>query len=838
MKRALRCRGRGRLSIHRSIPVAAVLLVAARGFPAGDEPPALEVFEAGEEDTSRLLAGKEADGIIGDFVLRNAHVEALISGPLPGRKANMTTHYDADAPGSIYDLCVTGSRNDQLTLFAPGDLRGPVSSVVASHSDDGKEAEVIVERTAARGGGKAVRHRYVLRDGWKHVLVVSEYSNASAKDWKVEPAPFVKGLLDPAEALGIHWADSMNPEDRQGYAWAPVEHPGAEPGWDPAVLARGGRRTGAIAVAPGRSPAEAFGVIAALREPAGTLEATIHEGKRGIPTATLRIWLGVRTSIPAYADRSGRIAISLPPGSYSYAATDDGRPPLQGTFAVKAGEKTVLDLPMSAASGLSFEVTDAAVDGKKSPCKVQITGVPPTRDPELGVMIQAHGCANQYHAENGWFDLPLDPGTYRVIITRGIEYAHFEKELSVAPGKWTTVAAQLRRVVDTAGHVSTDFHNHSTPSGDNYCGTDDRLINLAAEHVEFAPTTEHNRFYDWKPHLERLGLADEVITVPGIELTGRGAHLNAFPFQPTPWTQDNGAPTWRKDPRINAIALRDFQGGSPDRWVQVNHPQVGEFFRDRDADGVPDGGYPGLEALIDAAEVWSTEILNHQPWLTHVDRKTEKTSRYANRTFAWLQLLNQDRLMSCVAVSDAHSVFGNGTGSWRTYVPSSADDPAAIDPREIIRNAKAGRMVVTNGPYLEVRMDDGTIPGGHTRRSGTVEVQVEVQCTSWIDIDRVQVLVNGRMPESLDFTRKKHPKMFGDRVVKFDHKIAVPLAEDSHVIVAVMGEGFDLRKGYGASWQSTMKPCAFSNPIFVDTDGGGFEANGDTLGHPLPTGRE
>ena len=27
---------------------------------------------------------------------------------------------------------------------------------------------------------------------------------------------------------------------------------------------------------------------------------------------------------------------------------------------------------------------------------------------------------------------------------------------------------------------------------------------------------------------------------------------------------------------------------------------------------------------------------------------------------------------------------------------------------------------------------------------------------------------------------------------------------------------------------------AVSNPIFVDVDGGGFKANGDTLGAPLP----
>ncbi len=32
-------------------------------------------------------------------------------------------------------------------------------------------------------------------------------------------------------------------------------------------------------------------------------------------------------------------------------------------------------------------------------------------------------------------------------------------------------------------------------------------------------------------------------------------------------------------------------------------------------------------------------------------------------------------------------------------------------------------------------------------------------------------------------------------------------------------------------------PVAVSNPIYVDVDGGGFKANGDTLGAPLPVKR-
>ncbi|MGH2570872.1 MAG: CehA/McbA family metallohydrolase, partial [bacterium] len=543
---------------------------------------------------------------------------------------------------------------------------------------------------------------------------------------------------------------------------------------------------------------------------------------------------GPLSSVRVLRPRSGEVGVI----AESTAARDTGRPSVGGEVEVRAGAESAIDVAMEKASRIVFDVTDGAVPGKKCPLKAQIIGLGLTPDPDLGSPLQAHGCANQYHAENGWFEVQVPPGEYMVVLTRGIEYSHREVRIKVEPGKDSVVAAELRRIVDTAGRVSTDFHSHSTPSGDNYCGTDDRVINLAAEHIEFAATTEHNRFYDWAPHIRRLGLADEMSTAVGIELTGSGAHFNAFPFRATRWAQDGGAPTWQKDPRLNAIVLRDFQGGGPDRYVQLNHPQVGEFFRDRNADGVPDGGFRGLEHLIDAAEVWSEEILNPEPWLIHRDRTTGKETPYQNRTFAWLQLLNQGRFLHVVAVSDAHSVFTNGAGGWRTYVPSSTDDPARIDPRELVRNARAGRMIVTNGPYLEVALDDGTLPGGHARRSGTAEIDVKVQCTDWIEIDRVQVLVNGRRPPDLDFTRAKNPEMFGKGVVKFRRRIAVPLAEDAHLIVAAVGEGHSLRTGYGRAWQAAMRPTAFSNPIFIDTDGDGFEPNGDTLGHPLPTAKK
>lgn len=814
---------------------------------AGSAQGGVEVFEVGPGDTDRLPHGKEADGIVGDFVLRNDSIEALVGGDLPDRKANMGVNWDQPTPGCLYDLSVRGSNNDQLTYLGPGGLEGPVSFVRrigAGETPLGAEG-VRVERTVPSGAGHGQRHDYALRDDWRFLAILSTYTNGSNKGWTVDPQPTWKEFANREAFFGVLTGDATNPTDRQGYAAAVTEWKGAValgPIAQKVVLKPGEERSFLTLVAPGRSPAQSLGIVLAVGHDTGTVRGKILSGGKPALTARLELLIddapvGEKGKTPprvllAYARPDGEYETALPPGRYAVRSADLGRPGVEHEAVIASGQTTVLDFDLPPAARVDFQ---ALSEGAPVPCKVQFIGLAGTKDPYFGVDIQAHGCRNTYMAESGRFTQQVDPGRYRLVATHGIEFDHVARDIEVTPGAVTEVRVELHRLLETPGWVSTDFHNHSTPSGDNYCGTDDRVINLAVENVEFAPTTEHNRLYDWTPHIRSLGLEKELRTIVGLELTGKNAHFNAFPFEVKPFTQDGGAPKWQFDPRLNAIVLRDFQGGGPYRWVQLNHPQVGKFFRDRDEDGVADGGYEGLEYLIDGAEVWSLDILSATPRISRV--VSGRSVEYENRTFSWLQLLNQGMRMNCISVSDAHAVFGNAAGGWRTYVKSSRDRPAELDPEEIIRNSKAGRMFVTTGPYLEVRLDDGTEIGDSTVASGEFKIHVKVSCTDWIDIDRVQVLVNGRVVPELSFTRAFHPALFSDGVVKFEHSISIQLREDAHLIVAAVGERYNLRTGYGKSSPGLWSPCAFTNPIYVDVDGHGWRPNGDTLGYPLPLGK-
>jgi hypothetical protein len=802
-------------------------------------------FEVAPDQADQLPQGKEADGIIGDFVMLNDHVVATVSQNAPDRRANMSTFYGADGitPGCLYDLTPAEGQNDQLTIFAPCAQKGPVSWVRIVK--DGNDGQAVVETvvTAAGNGGLFKRHTYTLADGWQGILVSSTFKNESPRVITFPGTDRWTNFQKFGRAGRYHWADAVDPADKIGYAITDVP--------DEISLQPGEERTIERFVAVGRSPVDAIGVLA--RRDSNPPEITFElRDEAGKPLTTARVLVpvpGASEPLSAYPNADGRVRITLPPGSHEFTVTDAGRATLKRTVQLKPGDRIAESVAMGPQSAIEFDITSG---GASIPCKANFAVLGDDGQPvpdemakkalDLGPPNRAHGCVDQWHSESGRFRVPMPPGKYRVVVTRGIEYSHLRNDVDIRPGETARFSGSLDRLIDTRGWVSADFHNHSTPSGDNTCGTDDRIINLAAEHIEFAPATEHNRLYDWAPHIKRLGLDAHLSTVPGIELTGSTEHLNSFPFTPEPRKQDNGAPKWNADPRISAITLRNWQRTEPDRWVQVNHPNLEQCFVDSNKDGVVDHGYVGVGQFVDAWEI--ENYLDTGPLATAPYRidmvgtsSLVKRVRYV-REFIWLQLLNQGLRLRCVAVADAHSVHGNGVGGWRMFLPSSTDEPSKIDWREMTRAARTGNSYVTTGPFLEVSAAAGSrrVPAGGdiTAPNGALALRVRVQCTDWIDIDRIQIVVKGRQPPEYNFTRKSHPDWFGSGAVKFEREIPLKLAADAHLIVIAIGENHDLKTCFGSSPQSKLKPIAYNNPIYADIDENGWQPNKDTLGFDLP----
>jgi len=817
--------------------LAAALMLLPLSLAA--QPEAIEIHEG---NVSELPEGREADGIIGDFVLRNDLVEAVISHNGYLRRPNMSNFYGSggETPGCLYDLALRGADNDQLTIFCPGNQRGPVSWVRIL--EDGSDGEAAVETVTSAGMGKGMEtcHEYRVKPGESGIHITSTFTNKSDKAMSQDLRD-IWTRFNVSDIDGkFHWADALDPVDKCGYAFAWLS-PDETKTASKVEVAPGESFEVKRFFAVGASPLEAKGHVAAsLGEETGTLKLqVVNEDGSAVDDAVLQLAPGGdnKKRVPAYPDENGELELAYLKGNYSVSVDGPGRPNVSEKIEVGEGAEA-LKVTLEPATQIAFQVRD----GKDSeiPCKVQFHGVNGTPNPNLGPNLRAHGCVDQWHSETGDFTVKLPAGDYRVVITRGPEYSHEELEVSLEQGESANISTRLTRLVDTSGWLSSDFHNHSTPSGDNVCGTDDRVINLAVEHLEFAPTTEHNRIYDWTPHIQKLGLEDEIITIPGMELTGRGAHINSFPLIPVPRTQDGGAPVWEKDPRVNVMHLRSQGGWNPKRWTQINHPDMSDNFIDRNKDKKADGGYLELGNHVDGVETQNyrtSNILLGEPFI--VTDPLAKGSRITMvREFIWLQLLNQGANIWGVAVADAHTVYGNGVGSWRVYLPSETDKPAEADLDALVDHARNGHMFLSSGPFMRLKVDGSDVLPGVTLEPGSnsVELGVQVQCTDWLDIDRVQVLVNGRQEPSLNFTRETHPDYFQDGVVKFERTLNVDLKEDTHLIVVAVGEGSNLEKGFGTSQQSPVNPCVYNNPIFLDVDGNGFQPNGDTLGFELPVG--
>tara|TARA_R100000750_G_scaffold50482_1_gene35370 strand:- start:435 stop:926 length:492 start_codon:yes stop_codon:yes gene_type:complete len=158
---------------------------------------------------------------------------------------------------------------------------------------------------------------------------------------------------------------------------------------------------------------------------------------------------------------------------------------------------------------------------------------------------------------------------------------------------------------------------------------------------------------------------------------------------------------------------------------------------------------------------------------------------------------------------------------------------------EMVRETKAGHVIMSNVPYLAVSAntissDRQYLPGDDMPcPDGKVGLDIQVQCPNWFDIDRVFVLVNGRHISELNFNRTDNSEMFQDGVIKFKQKINHQLKSDAHLIVVAVGEKSKLGPVLGPGW-GNQQPVAMSNPIFVDLGNDGFQANGNLLDDGLP----
>ncbi|WP_422928156.1 CehA/McbA family metallohydrolase [Singulisphaera sp. PoT] len=806
--------------------------------------------------------GKEADAIYGDFTLANDQIIAVIAHPRRKRNANMTVR---EVGGCIIDLTRRDRQSDQLSAYYPGaqarelkfggiDVQAPSIYEISELERTFVKARKITMKFVAQPREKTpdVAVSYTLEDGLPYVLVTTDFSNHSNETVSTDLIDSLRADNSfekaPEAYADLYWA--YDKAFGQAYGWLAEKHQ---------IIGSGGRQLllkyrnheGKLRIT--LAPGETYRLARKLAP-----GANLFDVQRFVEQGTDKAPRPIRLTVKDTAGQpvvAADVALETDGKKTAWGRTDEkgtieiAPPKAAGILKVTSaphGSKS-LEIKPDAPEALSVELPEPGkvvakiVDAKGGPipCKVQFIGRDGTPSPDFGPDSGEHAIRNVYYSHDGKFRRELEPGRYDVIISYGTEYDAVFTRLDVKRGQETTLEGKLVRTVQSPGWVSADFHSHSSPSGDNTASQLGRVLNLLCEQIEFAPCTEHNRISTYTPHLQRLGVEPLIATCSGMEMTGQPLplnHQNAFPLVMKPNTQDNGAPPSADDPefQIERLALWD---GRSEKLVQVNHPDMGWMFFDRNGDGNPDGGYSGMVGHIDVIEVHPPHLIFDQGVVEYEGRKEN------NPIFNWMQLLNQGKRIPGVVNTDAHYNF-HGSGFLRSYLKCPTDDPSKIETLDMVHAAERGNVVMSNGPFLEVKLKGGesgngsasteSIPGDDVAiPGGKATLQVRVQCPNWFDVDRVQVFLNGRPVDSLNFTKKQAADKFKDGVVKFEQEIPITLERDTHVIVATIGEGSKLGPVMGPDHEKDL-PVAVSNPIFVDVDGGGFTANKDTLGSKLP----
>lgn len=431
--------------------------------------------------------------------------------------------------------------------------------------------------------------------------------------------------------------------------------------------------------------------------------------------------------------------------------------------------------------------------GKPIPARIQVRGMSGTTSPDWGEDAQDGTALNVAHVKDGMLSRAVPPGRYRVMADRGFEYSAAEEVVEVGAGARVYASLELDRVVDTSGWISADLHLHSDPSPDAPQSLEDRVLALAASGVEVGIATEHNHVSDYRPSIERLGLTSSVVSIVGTEVTTEEmafGHFNVFPLEagsaPLPFRRTSPSAV------LAAARARKPLGGST--LVQVNHPRMGDI------------GY--LDVIrFDRGDVASFK--KRTPWAPldfdamEVFNGDDAPSPGAVRSVMkdWFALLEAGHRITATGNSDAHRLTFHEPGLPRTYIEVKRDDPATFDEREFLDAVRAGKAIVSSGPFI--RFDIGGTGIGGQVSPGRRSARVVVDAPAWVEIGYIEILKNGEI-----VARAEAPFSSADHAAELSAELELE-AEDW--VLAVTGGTSEME----VLFRRGVPPFAFTNPIFV-----------------------
>lgn len=498
----------------------------------------------------------------------------------------------------------------------------------------------------------------------------------------------------------------------------------------------------------------------------------------------------------ALTDTNGHFEMAVPPdGEVRVRASRRG---LMSSDTQVAGTSSVtLRFP---ATGSVHVV--AREDGSAIPARIAIlpaAGRPPTIPEAWGEPATTPGRFDVEFATDGEHTFSLTPGDYIVIASHGYEYDLHRQRVTLTAGATTEVAATLRHVIDTTDHVCADYHIHTSRSADSEDDASLKIAALVSDGLEIPIRSDHEFIADFEPVIQELGLAAWARGLSGEEMTSfEWGHFGVFPATPDP-SQRNGSAV-RTIGRTPPQAFADVRARAEQPALIINHPRSTSpgqgYFEIADYDAA--SGDVGNMAFWD--EAFSVvEVFND----TDFERNRNGTVQ------DWFSFLNAGRRVFAVGSSDSHHIYGSPVGYPRTCLELGFDDPRMATPTVVRDATERGHGYISGGIYLDVVGPGGERPGDEVRNANaTTPIHVVVRAAEWIDVDRLEVFVDGVSDQTYAIGEPSGT----DPTIRLDEMVEVPVsasAMGSWVVFVAAGTD-EL-----ALLHPGRRPFAVSNPIFL-----------------------
>jgi hypothetical protein len=475
-------------------------------------------------------------------------------------------------------------------------------------------------------------------------------------------------------------------------------------------------------------------------------------------------------------------------------------PPVTQIELFPAGDVETVNFALPANATITVNVTDE--NGLAVPARITVVGFDPSQEPTaVGANLPGFGSSTlglfndvnddepfgvvafEYTGADGIASFEIEPGTYHVFASRGTEYSAWSTALPSGGGPLTIGAggnanlnAQIARVVDTTGFVSSDFHVHGIASADSEVSDFDRVTSFAGEGLDNLIATDHHVHKDYGPTIAAEGLASFLTSTVGEEITTFDyGHFNSYPVTIDASLPSGGSTDWAvaappgedfpaygaynlAPGEIYALATTNAQS-TPATTVQINHidshfaplkidtslvpPADLMTLADRATRRLNPTTPANLFYAFPALELWNGNTRAHQ------------SEFLDQRIGIWMNLLDQGIETTAICDTDTHTFNNLRTAGARTWTAASSgmDTPATLDSDELAASVVAGRAVGGQGVYVQTRLlaTDGSNAVADLTRNGStsvsstngaVDFEVTVQSPAWAHWDTIEIYSN------------------------------------------------------------------------------------------------